>query len=270
MLASGGGAFTHRCVLRRAALASCTARRRSYHSSAARGRLNVVLIQPDIPGNPGCIGRPVMATGCSLHLVHPLGFSTDERALRRAGLDYWPRLDVTEHASWADFVQRELCVAATHTLPIHTGSLRDCLLLARLCAQSTRAARRRRQFSSRRAARAVAAHDARARREAPLGGELRAGRLSALWQRDARRGGRGPRLCRRGATNSAAHGRRCAQHQPGGRGEWGALRGDTSSGEGAELRADQSDVARGKVPKDCIVICTMRRSVVCTAVLNSY
>ena len=69
--------------------------------------LNVVLINPDIPGNTGCIGRTVMASGSRLHLIHPLGFSTDERALRRAGLDYWPRLDVTEHASWNAFVQSE-------------------------------------------------------------------------------------------------------------------------------------------------------------------
>lgn len=70
-------------------------------------RLNVVLLHPDIPGNTGCIGRTVMAAGCRLHLVHPLGFSTDERALRRAGLDYWQKLDVTEHASWSEFVESE-------------------------------------------------------------------------------------------------------------------------------------------------------------------
>ena len=70
-------------------------------------RLNVVLLAPDIPGNTGTVGRSCMAVGARLHLVHPLGFSTDERALRRAGLDYWPKLDVVEHASWDDFVARE-------------------------------------------------------------------------------------------------------------------------------------------------------------------
>jgi tRNA (cytidine/uridine-2'-O-)-methyltransferase len=75
-------------------------------------RLNIVLLHPDIPGNTGCIGRSVMAAGCRLHLVHPLGFSTDDRALRRAGLDYWPRVDVTEHASWNAFVEAEFGAAA--------------------------------------------------------------------------------------------------------------------------------------------------------------
>ena len=82
-----------------------------------------------------------MATGCSLHLVHPLGFSTDERALRRAGLDYWPRLDVTEHASWADFVQRELCVAATHTHFQSTLALYETVCFSRACVRSPRGLR---------------------------------------------------------------------------------------------------------------------------------
>ena len=50
-----------------------------------------------------------MATGCALHLIHPLGFSTEEKALRRAGLDYWPRLNVSEHDNWHSFVEHELC-----------------------------------------------------------------------------------------------------------------------------------------------------------------
>ena len=70
---------------------------------AALQRLNVVLISPVIPANTGSIGRTVMAAGCRLHLVHPLGFSLEEKALRRAGLDYWPRLDCTEHPSWDSF-----------------------------------------------------------------------------------------------------------------------------------------------------------------------
>ena len=60
---------------------------------------DVVLIEPEIPNNTGNIGRTCVATGCRLHLVHPLGFDTDEKACRRAGLDYWPRLDVTHHES---------------------------------------------------------------------------------------------------------------------------------------------------------------------------
>ena len=57
----------------------------------------IVLVEPEIPNNTGNIGRTCVATGCALHLVHPLGFDIDEKACRRAGLDYWPRLDMTEH-----------------------------------------------------------------------------------------------------------------------------------------------------------------------------
>lgn len=62
-------------------------------------------MEPEIPNNTGNIGRTCVATGCALHLVHPLGFDTGEKACRRAGLDYWPRLGVVEHASLAAFEQ---------------------------------------------------------------------------------------------------------------------------------------------------------------------
>lgn len=61
---------------------------------------HVVLHEPEIPNNTGNIGRTCVATGCALHLVKPLGFDTSEKACRRAGLDYWPRLGVQEHDSW--------------------------------------------------------------------------------------------------------------------------------------------------------------------------
>lgn len=61
---------------------------------------HVVLHQPEIPNNTGNIGRTCVATACALHLIHPLGFDTSEKACRRAGLDYWPRLGVQEHASF--------------------------------------------------------------------------------------------------------------------------------------------------------------------------
>jgi tRNA (cytidine/uridine-2'-O-)-methyltransferase len=67
---------------------------------------SVILHEPEIPNNTGNIGRTCVATGCALHLVHPLGFDTSEKACRRAGLDYWPRLGVREHASW------DACLAA--------------------------------------------------------------------------------------------------------------------------------------------------------------
>lgn len=61
---------------------------------------HIVLHEPEIPNNTGNIGRTCVATGCALHLVHPLGFDISEKAVRRAGLDYWPRLALTEHANW--------------------------------------------------------------------------------------------------------------------------------------------------------------------------
>ena len=56
---------------------------------------NVVLVEPEIPHNTGSIGRLCLATGSALHLVKPLGFSLDEKAVRRAGLDYWDKVRVT-------------------------------------------------------------------------------------------------------------------------------------------------------------------------------
>ncbi|MFM9994617.1 MAG: tRNA (cytidine(34)-2'-O)-methyltransferase [Phycisphaerales bacterium] len=65
---------------------------------------HVVLHEPEIPNNTGNIGRTCVATACALHLIRPLGFDTDEKACRRAGLDYWPRLDVREHDSWGAYL----------------------------------------------------------------------------------------------------------------------------------------------------------------------
>ncbi len=61
---------------------------------------HVTLHEPEIPNNTGNIGRTCVAAGSRLHLIHPLGFDTSEKACRRAGLDYWPRLGVREHANW--------------------------------------------------------------------------------------------------------------------------------------------------------------------------
>jgi tRNA (cytidine/uridine-2'-O-)-methyltransferase len=66
-------------------------------------RVNVVLIEPEIPQNTGSVGRLCMATGSALHLVKPLGFSIDAQALKRAGLDYWEHLQVRVHESTEDF-----------------------------------------------------------------------------------------------------------------------------------------------------------------------
>lgn len=64
--------------------------------------LHIVLIEPEIPPNTGNIGRLCLATGARLHLVGPLGFSLDDRALKRAGLDYWQDVEVVEWDSFED------------------------------------------------------------------------------------------------------------------------------------------------------------------------
>ena len=68
--------------------------------------LNIVLFEPEIPANTGNIGRTCVATGTHLHLIEPLGFSLSEKALKRAGMDYWKDLDVTTYVNWEDFCQK--------------------------------------------------------------------------------------------------------------------------------------------------------------------
>lgn len=66
--------------------------------------LNIVLHQPEIPANTGNIGRTCVATGAVLHLIEPLGFSLDEKHLKRAGMDYWHLLDVRRYINFEDFL----------------------------------------------------------------------------------------------------------------------------------------------------------------------
>ncbi len=65
--------------------------------------LHVALIEPRIPGNTGNIARLCAAAGAPLHLIEPLGFSLDEREVRRAGLDYWDKVDLWVHSDWFAF-----------------------------------------------------------------------------------------------------------------------------------------------------------------------
>ena len=66
----------------------------------------IILHEPEQPGNTGAIGRTCICAGASLHLIRPLGFLTDEKSVRRAGLDYWPRLGVREYDSYGDFLKK--------------------------------------------------------------------------------------------------------------------------------------------------------------------
>jgi tRNA (cytidine/uridine-2'-O-)-methyltransferase len=66
-------------------------------------KLNIVLVEPEIPPNTGNIARLCAATGASLHLVEPLGFKIDDRQLKRAGLDYWHLLDVYTYSNFCEF-----------------------------------------------------------------------------------------------------------------------------------------------------------------------
>ena len=66
--------------------------------------MHIALVHPEIGPNAGSVGRVCLAIGATLHLVHPLGFSTDARAVRRAGLDYWHEVQVTEHADLDAFL----------------------------------------------------------------------------------------------------------------------------------------------------------------------
>ena len=86
--------------------------------------LNVVLVAPEIPANTGNIGRTCVVTGSRLHLVGPLGFSLDERALRRAGLGYWESLDVSTYADWDEFVERNLLTDTDARLHLLTKKAR--------------------------------------------------------------------------------------------------------------------------------------------------
>lgn len=68
--------------------------------------LNIVLLEPEIPQNTGNIGRTCVATGTRLHLIEPLGFSISDKAVKRAGMDYWPHLDVSVYEDYEDFLKR--------------------------------------------------------------------------------------------------------------------------------------------------------------------
>ena len=68
--------------------------------------MNIVLLEPEKPANTGNIGRTCVATNSRLHLIEPLGFKLNEKMLKRAGLDYWDKLDVTVYSDYQDFLDK--------------------------------------------------------------------------------------------------------------------------------------------------------------------
>lgn len=98
-------------------------------------RLNIVLYEPEIPANTGNIGRTCVATGTRLHLIEPLGFQLNEKAIRRAGMDYWQELDVTRYVNWQDFLVRnpraKVYMATTKARQVYTDVSYepDCYLM---------------------------------------------------------------------------------------------------------------------------------------------
>jgi len=86
--------------------------------------INIVLHEPEIPANTGNIGRTCVAAGARLHLIEPLGFKLDEKSVKRAGLDYWDKLDVRTYVDYNDFLAKnpnaKIYMATTKAL--HTYS----------------------------------------------------------------------------------------------------------------------------------------------------
>ena len=69
-------------------------------------KLNIVMVEPEIPQNTGNIARTCAITGAKLHLIHPLGFKIDEKSIKRAGLDYWDKVEIEEHDSLKKFLDK--------------------------------------------------------------------------------------------------------------------------------------------------------------------
>jgi tRNA (cytidine/uridine-2'-O-)-methyltransferase len=100
-----------------------------------RIRMNVVLLEPEIPANTGNIGRTCVATNTKLHLIEPMGFRLNEKQIRRAGLDYWKHLDVTVYDSYQDFLDKnpnaKIYMATTKARMCYTKAAYepDCFLM---------------------------------------------------------------------------------------------------------------------------------------------
>ena len=97
--------------------------------------MNIVLVAPEMPANTGNIGRTCVATDTKLHLIEPLGFKINEKAVKRAGLDYWDKLDVTVYSDYQEFLERnpgaKIYMATTKAQKVYTDVQYepDCFLM---------------------------------------------------------------------------------------------------------------------------------------------
>ncbi len=86
--------------------------------------MHIILHQPEIPANTGNIGRTCVATETSLHLIEPLGFRLDEKSIKRSGMDYWNRLDVTRYMNYQEFQEKhpgaKVWLATTKAKKVYT------------------------------------------------------------------------------------------------------------------------------------------------------
>ena len=86
--------------------------------------MNIVLLEPEIPANTGNIGRTCVATGSRLHLIEPLGFRLDEKSIKRAGMDYWSKLDVKRYINYGEFLEinrpKRVFMATTKAHTVYT------------------------------------------------------------------------------------------------------------------------------------------------------
>ena len=97
--------------------------------------LNIVLVEPEIPQNTGNVARTCAVTGAALHIVRPMGFTIDDKKLKRAGLDYWDKLDITYYDSLSDFLEKtkdeSLFFFSTKATNVHSDIVypRRCFLV---------------------------------------------------------------------------------------------------------------------------------------------
>lgn len=97
--------------------------------------MNIVLYEPEMPLNTGNIGRTCVATNTRLHLIEPLGFKLSDKAIRRAGLDYWEKLDVTVYCDFSEFLEKNpdarIYMATTKARKVYTEAAYepDCYLM---------------------------------------------------------------------------------------------------------------------------------------------